>query len=124
VIVQIDEQKVEGPSDVIMHVQQSEPQAEAQFAILRNEQQMTVPVVLGSRQHFVPPAQNGGHRQQANYRPTTYDQQGNDDFEDVPPHAMQLEHDRRAAEQHQRIEQELQALREEIRQLREELKKK
>jgi hypothetical protein len=126
VIMQIDDQKVEGPSDVIMYVQQSEPQAEAQFAIVRNEQQMTVPVAFGSRQQFLPPAQNGGYgqQQQANYGPTTYDQQDNDDFEGVPPHAMQLEHDRRAAEQHQRIEQELQALREEIRQLREELKKK
>src|SRR5262245_46036077 len=33
VIVQIDDQKIEGPSDVILSVQQSEPQAEAQFAI-------------------------------------------------------------------------------------------
>jgi len=130
VITQIDDQKIEGSADVIMYVQQSEPQAEAQFAIVRNDQQMTIPVVFGSRQQFLPPAQNGGngqnggYGQQANYGPTTYDQQDNDDFENVPPHAMQLEHDRRAAEQHQRIEQELQALREEIRQLREELKKK
>ena len=124
VIVQIDDQKIDGPSDVIMSVQQSEPQAEAQFAIVRNEQQMTVPVIFGSRQQFLPPAQNGGYGQQANYGQPANDQQGNDDFENVPPHAMQLEHDRRAAEQHQRIEQELQALREEIRQLREELKKK
>ncbi len=126
VIMQIDDRKIEGPSDVITYVQESEPQAETQFSIQRNEQQMTVPVVLGSRQHFMPPAQNNGVGQQgnANYGPTTYAQQGNDDFEDVPPHAMQLEHDRRAAEQRQRIEQELQALREEIRQLREELKKK
>jgi C-terminal processing protease CtpA/Prc len=126
VIVQIDDRKIEGPSDVITYVQESEPQAETQFAIVRNEQQMKVPVVLGSRQHFLPPTQNNGLGQQgnANYGPTTYAQQGNDDFEHVPPHAMQLEHDRRIAEQHQRIEQELQALREEIRQLREELKKK
>jgi membrane-associated protease RseP (regulator of RpoE activity) len=128
VIVQIDDRKIEGPSDVITYVQESEPQAETQFAIMRNEQQMTVPVVLGSRQHFLPPAQNNGFGQQgnANHGPGNYGQQTNenDDFEHVPPHAMQLEHDRRIAEQHQRIEQELQALREEIRQLREELKKK
>ncbi len=127
-ITQIDDQKVEGPADVITIVQESEPQAKTQFSIIRNEQEMNIPVVLGSREHFVPPnnpygqyGNGNGHGDHSQFAPP---QGAGQDFEDVPPHAMQLEHDRRLAEQHQRIEQEIQALREEIHQLREELKKK
>jgi membrane-associated protease RseP (regulator of RpoE activity) len=127
-ITQIDDQKIESPADVVMFVLESEPQAEAQFTIVRNDQQMQLPVVLASRDHFVPSAaQANGYGQPANPNfAGPHDQQANsnDEFDDVPPHAMQLEHDRRIAEQHQRIEQELQALREEIQQLRDELKKK
>lgn len=130
-ITQIDDQKIEGSSDVIHFVQESEPQAETQFQILRNDQEVRIPVTLGSREHFAPPPGQHGQNGHGQYGQGPNGQhragqapEGNDDFENVPPHAMQLEHDRRIAEQHQRIESELQALREEIRQLREELKKK
>jgi len=126
-ITQINDQKVETPADVITLVQESEPQAEAQFVVLRNDQETKIPVTLGSREHFTPPAQQNQYAQYGSANGNNGQGQffgGNDDFENVPPHAMQLEHDRRIAEQHQRIEQEIQALREEIRQLREELKKK
>jgi predicted metalloprotease with PDZ domain len=130
-ITQIDDRKIEGSHDVIQFVQESEPNAQTQFLVLRNDQELRIPVALGSREHFLPPpAQNGQYQNgqapdvQNGHASGQQQPQADDDYEDVPPHAMHLEHDRRIAEQHQRIEQELQALREEIRQLREELKKK
>lgn len=127
-ITQIDDRKIENASDVITFVQEAEPQVETKFSILRNDKPVTLPVTLGSRREHFPSAANNGYGpngQPGNGTPAYGQDSGeNDAFEDVPPHAMHLEHDRRIAEQHQRIEQELQALREEIRQLREELRKK
>ena len=131
-ITQVNDQKIEHPSDLISLVQEMEPQAQANFVVMRDDQETKIPVTLGSRQHFVPPGgnqggygPNGGGNEQPGYADQDgHPMAGGEAFEDVPPHAMHLEHDRRIAEQHQRIEQELQALREEIRQLREELKKK
>ena len=128
-IVQADDQKIETPADLVTLIQQSEPQQQMEFTVMRDNQSVKVPVTLGSRQNFRPQA-----NYQANY-PRTYanDQeqppggefQGEEDeFSDVPPHAMGLEHDRRIAEQHQRIEDEIRQLREEIQKLREELKNK
>ncbi len=128
IITQIDNQKIESPADVITLVQESEPLAEMQFLVLRNDQEMKFPVALGSRGHFLPPSSPNGYSPPGNGNEGAagYEHSADDpdDFEDIPPHAMQLERDRRVAEQHQRIETELRALREEIRQLREELKKK
>jgi len=117
-ITQVDKQRIESPSDLISLVAQMEPQTEAQFSIVRDQKEEQIPVVLGAHHTFVQSstdhdsASNNG--QQA--------QNGNHAFENVPPYAMQLEHDRREAEQHQRIEQQIEQLRDEIRQLREELK--
>jgi len=122
IITQIDDRKIDSPSDVIMFVQESEPESETQFTILRNDQDLKIPVLLGRREHFTRQLDANGYGG-ANY-PQEQQHGDRDDFENVPPHAMQLEHDRRIAEQHERIEQELRALREEIRQLREELKKR
>lgn len=127
VIVQVDSQKIESPADLITLVQESDPQQQMEFTVLRNNQSTKVPVTLGSRHDFRPQL---GY--QANYPRTYADQnqgsagqfQGEDEYSDVPPHAMGLENDRRMAEQHQRIEDEIRQLREEIQKLREELKKK
>ena len=55
----------------------------------------------------------------------TFDREsGDDDFGNIPPHAMQLEHDRRMAEQHERIETELRKLQEEVRLLRAAIERK
>ena len=128
-IVQIDQKQLAAPADLIALIQESEPQQQMDFTILRDNQQMKIPVTLGSRQDFRPQA-NG---YQANY-PQTYANGGQppngefgneqDEFSDVPPHAMGLEHDRMIAEQHQRIEDEIRQLREEIQKLREDLQNK
>jgi predicted metalloprotease with PDZ domain len=116
VITQVDKAKIESAADLIDTVAGMAPEAQAQFTILRNDQQETIPVTLGShhQQGAMPyntPQDEGGQPQASN-----------NPFDTIPPHAMRLEHDRRTAEQHQRIEEEIRALREEIRQLREELK--
>lgn len=131
-IVQVDSQQIESPADLITLVQESEPQQQMEFTLMRNNQSTKIPVTLGSR-HDYRPQQSHQMNYQANY-PRTYanDQgqqaggqfEGEDEYSDVPPHAMGLENDRRMAEQHQRIEDEIRQLREEIQKLREELKKK
>lgn len=117
VITQMDNQKVETPADLIGLVAQLAPQTEAQFTVVRDQKEERIPVVLGAHHHFVQAGLSHDHGA-GNEQP----QNGDHAFENVPPHAMQLEHDRRAAEQHQRIEQQIEQLRDEIRQLREELK--
>jgi predicted metalloprotease with PDZ domain len=116
-IIQVNKQRIESAADLIDQVAQMEPQTEAQFSIMRDQKEEQVPVVLGTHHNF---AQAGAdHDFTAS---SGQAQNGNHAFENVPPHAMQLEHDRRAAEQHQRIEQQIEQLRDEIHQLREELK--
>lgn len=127
IVTRIGDEKIEDSADLIATVQGLEPQQRVDFAVLRNDQEVKVPVVLGQRDAFVyrdfdQGPQEGQYQQQ--------DQEGqqprydNDQFQNVPAYAMQLEHDRRNGEQHERIENEIRLLREEIAKLREELKKK
>lgn len=124
VITQIDDQKIEGSAEAVMLIRDFQPQAQVNFVVSRNNEEMKIPVTIGSRQDFAGGFQGGqqNERYQSNYQG-----QGNDDnqqFSGVPPYAMQLEQDRRNAEQHERIEDEIRLLREEIKQLRELLEKK
>ncbi len=127
-IVSVDGQKIEGSHDLVMLVQEMEPRSTSEFVVVRNDQEVKIPVAYGSRDSFVAANQNayGGHA--TYYAPQDqngqYAQREHSEFDDVPPHAMSLENDRRNAEQHQRIEEEIRQLREEIRQLREELKQR
>jgi len=121
VVVQIDDEKITSPSDLVAVVTDSAPQKEAKFMVLRNEKQETVPVTFGAHHQqgavqFAHPQNTGPQDQQGQA------QNGFQAFDTIPPYAMRLEHDRRSAEQHQRIEEEIHALREEIHQLREDLK--
>lgn len=120
IVTQIAGQQIDGSADLVATVQQMEPKKQVEFVILRNERESKIPVVLGSRDAFAARnferPENGDDQQPA--------QTDRDDFDDVPPYAMHLEHDRRAAEQHQRIENEIRLLREEIAKLREDLKRK
>lgn len=122
IILQIQDQKVEGTSDVVMVVREFQPQAQIELLIRRDQQQLKVPVVLGSRFAFQPRWNN--EIQQAQYQAPYQQQQqrsqrsGDNYFDGIPPYAMQLEHQRRAAEQNERIENEIISLREEIKQLR------
>jgi membrane-associated protease RseP (regulator of RpoE activity) len=128
IITQIGDQKIDDSGDLVATVQGMEPNARAEFVVLRNDRETKLPVTLGSRDSFVARHQephwqgNGENRTYAQNYQQNYQQR--DDFSDVPPYAMQLEQDRRNAEQHQRIEDEIRLLREEIAKLREEIRKK
>ncbi len=129
VITQIDDQKIEGSAEAVMLIREFQPQAQVNFTVSRNNEETKIPVVIGSRRDFAAQGFHGGpqnERYQANYQGQGQGQ-GNDDyqqFQGVPPYAMQLEQDRRNAEQHERIEDEIRMLREEIKQLRALIEKK
>jgi len=138
VITRANDQKIENPADLIGAVADMTPRTEAKFTVMRDEHEQQFPVTLGAYQHFMPQnngnggangyGDNGQHHdgqhQDGQHQNGGQYQSGHDALSGVPPYAMQLEHDRRAAEQRERIEQEIRALRDEIRQLREELKQK
>lgn len=120
IVTQIAGQQIDSSADLVATVQQMEPKKEVEFVILRNERESKVPVVLGSRDAFA--ARNFERNQNGDDQ--QFAENEHNAFDNVPPYAMHLEHDRRAAEQHQRIENEIRLLREEIARLREELKRK
>lgn len=137
IVTRIGDEKIEDSADLISTVQNLEPQKRVDFAVLRNEQEVKVPVVLGRRDAFVYRdfdygAQSRQYGQQGQFQNQGQNpnqgqnaqQYQDDEFENVPVYAMQLEHDRRNGEQHERIENEIRLLREEIAKLREELKNK
>ncbi|HEX5102565.1 MAG TPA: PDZ domain-containing protein [Pirellulaceae bacterium] len=119
VIVRVNDQAIESTPDLISTVESLDPQSQAQFVVLRGDREVPLNVRLGRRDQFIyyggqDDYGGGGDR-------SGYSDSDDDDFNNIPPYAMQLEHDRRVAEQHQRIEQELFQLREEVRKLREAL---
>jgi S1-C subfamily serine protease len=115
VVLQMDGKPVAGTPELIAVVEMLEPRQSVEFFVRRGQNEITVPVTLGSRNSFVSYGEDedfdDGGEQFAE----------NDEFSRIPPYAMQLEHDRRMAEQHQRIEMELRKLQEEVRKLREAL---
>jgi predicted metalloprotease with PDZ domain len=132
-ITRFNDQAIDHPADLILLVQESEPQSEVALHVLRNEREQTIPMILGTRSHFIQrndSQQGNGNddspgefaHHDAESRPTSDGPYREDAFENVPPHLMRLESDRRNGEQHQRIEQEIRALREEFRQLKDELR--
>jgi membrane-associated protease RseP (regulator of RpoE activity) len=119
IISSVNGQEVSDGSELIRVIEQQEPGSRAQLTILRNNQQMELPLTLGSRQSFT---WSGGEQfsgQQGQYASSQSGQSGEEDYwGNVPPFAMQLEHERRMYEQHQRIETQISKLQEEIAQLR------
>lgn len=118
-ITQVEGKPVEDSAELIGLVQQAEVGKTMNFMVLRGDQEMKVPVVLASRGSFLVSQRFESQGDEGQYAQNSQ----NSDFDDLPPYAMQMEHDRRMAEQHQRIEEEIRLLREEIKQLREQLKK-
>jgi membrane-associated protease RseP (regulator of RpoE activity) len=118
VITKVNDRDVEGAADLIGLIEEMEPGAKADLALLRGKQQMTAKVTLGSRESFVY-QQRGREEFDENA-----DSREDDYFSNVPPYAMQMEHDRRMAEQHERMEAALIKLQEEVRKLREAVEKK
>jgi C-terminal processing protease CtpA/Prc len=126
VIVSVNNQRIEGSSDLISTIEAEQPGSRAEVAIIRNNQQMNLPITLGSRDSFAwggqREDQGGGQSSNNQYgQSSQYGPSGGqfDHFANLPPFAMQLEHERRMYEQHQRIETEIAKLQDEVRQLRE-----
>jgi membrane-associated protease RseP (regulator of RpoE activity) len=140
VITQINQQKVGGSADAVMLIREMQPQAHVELAVMRNKEELKIPVVLGSRQQSGYQSFYGGQGQfppgqfaQGQFGQGQFPQgQGNgqqgypgeNQFQGVPPHAMQLESERRNFEQHERIEEEIRALRAEVQEIRKLLEKK
>lgn len=115
-IMQINGQPVQGPDSVISLVEEQEPGSEAKFVVRRGDQDIELTAKLGSRSAF---GLSGEDRRSFSEGESSED----DPYGRVPPYVMQLEHDRRMAEQHQRIEEALRQLQEEVRMLKEEIQK-
>jgi C-terminal processing protease CtpA/Prc len=119
VIQQINGHQVANGNDLVSALDQQHPGEKAELNILRNDEQTKLTATLGSRNSFV---SNNRQTNRFGGRESQYDE--NEDMQNFPIHTMELEHNRRNAEQHQRIENEIAQLREEIRQLRETLQRR
>ena len=115
VILSVNGEQVQSAPDVIALVEEAEPGSQAEFVVRRNDQEIELTAKLGRRDAYVF-FQNDRSRSRSGGEFDRDDPYGN-----VPPYMMNLEHDRRMAEQHQRMEEAIHQLREEIRQLREEI---
>ena len=113
VITQINDQKVADPQAFVNIIEAMPPQTKATFTVQRNNQPVQVIATLGQN-YWSGRGQNRGYD-------TGFEGQRFQEEEEFPMYAMELEHNRRMAEQHQRIEQMILELREEVHQLREEL---
>jgi membrane-associated protease RseP (regulator of RpoE activity) len=115
VITQVNEHKVTDPQSFITTIEVMPPGTKAAFAVQRNNQPVKLTAVLGQNYWVAQEDQN-------------FDRSSNGmrgrgrNEEEYPIYALELEHNRRTAEQHERMEQMLLELKEEVRQLREELK--
>jgi hypothetical protein len=120
VIEQVNQRPVAGSAELIGLIEEMRAGERLELAVIRGEQRITLPAVLGSRDQFV--FYRG--REDDRFDGDRGFGGEDDEFGNVPPYAMQLEHDRRMAEQHQRIETELRKLQEEVRKLREALQQR
>jgi len=122
IITAINGQRINSPDDLIGMVEDQRPGAKMKFSIQREDEQKNVTVVLGNRDEMGWGGRDRGDNQFGSQSGQFGSQ--HDPFFHVPPHAMQLEHDRRTYEQHQRIENEIARLREEVRELRDMLQQR
>jgi type II secretory pathway component PulC len=122
VILQVNNKPVQGTPDLIAAMDELKPQSKVNLHVMRGDRELDAAAVLGSRDSYVMHQSRYGDDRE---RSGLEDRSGEDDaFANVPPYAMQLEHDRRMAEQHERIETELRKLQEEVRLLREAIQKR
>lgn len=115
IITQVNDQKVTDAQSFMAVIEAMAPGSKATFAVQRNDQPVKLTATLGQN-HWTFRGQDeefagfDGMRSRGRTE------------EEFPIYALELEHNRRMAEQHQRMEQMLMELRDEVRQLREELK--
>jgi len=125
VIQQVNGQQVSNGNELIAALEQMHPGDKAEITVLRNNEPTKLTATLGSRDSFIArnrPMDRFYGRGNQGGQDGQYDE--NEDMYNIPLHAMELEHNRRNAEQHQRIENEIAQLREEVRQLREALQRR
>jgi membrane-associated protease RseP (regulator of RpoE activity) len=122
VIQQVNGQQVTTSADLIAAIEEMQPGSKAELSLLRNNEPTKLTATLGSRDSFVFRGQSED-RYAYGGRGSEFDE-NDEDIYNIPEHAMELEHNRRMAEQHQRIETELAKLRDEVRQLREALQRR
>jgi len=122
VITHVNGKEVEGSADLIAAIEEQEPGSKAELGVQRNDQDVKLTATLGSRDSFIFRGQ-GEDFGRGEYSRGDFGRGGSsgqdDEFSNIPPYAMQLEHDRRMAEQHERMETQLAKLTEEVKQLRE-----
>jgi hypothetical protein len=114
IITMINGDRISSPDDLISTVEDEKPGTRMKFTVLRDKEQKNFNVVLGNRQDMAfsdedrdaSNDQSGGPRGQFGHPGGHH------------PFAMQLEHDRRNFEQHERIENEIARLRQEVHELR------
>ncbi len=118
VITQVNDHKVTDPQSFITVIETMAPGTKAAFAVQRNDQPVKLTATLGQNYWMA-------HQQDQNFDRNSNGMRGRGhNEEEYPIYALELEHNRRVAEQHERMEQMLLELKEEVRQLREELKAK
>lgn len=125
VIQQVNGQQVSNGNELVAALEQMHPGDKAEITVLRSNEPTKLTATLGSRDSFISrnrPMDRFYGRGNQGGQSGQYDD--NDDQYNFPLHAMELEHNRRNAEQHQRIENEIAQLREEVRQLREALQRR
>jgi hypothetical protein len=122
VILKVNDQDVQSTPDLIATIDALKPQAKVNLRVMRGDRELDAVAVLANRDAFV--FHQAGYADERDRGERSDLQRNEDPFGNVPPYAMQLEHDRRMAEQHERIETELRKLQEEVRLLREAIQRK
>jgi len=123
VITQINNHKVTDPQSFVSVIESMPAGTKANFTVLRNNQPTQIAATLGQNHWMAGQSQDWGQRGQG-YGQSFQGQGSQQGGLDYPIYAMELENDRRNAEQHERIEQAIEELKEEVRQLRAELKQR
>ena len=139
VIIGVNDQEIQASYDLIATIDALQPQSKVKLKVLRGEQELEAAATLAARDSFVFHSGQFGDRGQGyegrqgfegrdrGYSDDRFARDrgySDDPFENLPPYAMQMEHDRRNAEQHERIEAEIRKLAEEVRMLREAIQRR
>jgi C-terminal processing protease CtpA/Prc len=128
VIVGVNDQEIQASYDLIAAIDALQPQSKVKLKVLRGERELDAVATLATRDSFVFHSNQYGDRGQGNEGRQGFEGRdrgySDDPFANLPPYAMQMEHDRRNAEQHERIEAEIRKLAEEVRMLREALQRR
>jgi len=119
VIQQINGQQVSSGSDLVGVLDKLHPGDKVELNVLRNDEPTKLTATLGRNSYA-----SSNNRQSNRFSGRGGQSEEDEDLYNFPLHAMELEHNRRNAEQHQRIENEIAQLRDEIRQLRESLQRR